>query len=115
MTDALNRRQPAHSPRKIKGLSAVGGHFYTEQLWIFREAFARGLFEPRCSFDMLMSGVDDIRGRLGVAYRALGCPLLVAYFILSYFSLLRRDARALSLTVSPYRNARSPIIADERH
>lgn len=33
-------------------------------------------FELRRSFDMLMIGVEDIRGRLGVAYRALGCSLL---------------------------------------
>lgn len=78
-----------------------------------------GLFELRRSFDMLMTGVEDIRGRLSVAYRALGCSLpscrLFHSFTLHSFLSLIRVPLSLSLTVHLYRNARSPIIADERH
>lgn len=51
-------------------------------------------FSTRCScetlwasFDMLMPGVEDIRGRLGVAYQALGCfsLSLILFVLLSFF------------------------------
>jgi len=51
-------------------------------------------------FDMLMTGVEDIRGRLGVAYRALGCSLLLSLISLFHSSFLSFTHVSRSLFLS---------------
>jgi len=59
------------------------------------------------SFDMLMPGLEDIRGRLGVAYQALRCfsSSLISFFLvslLSFFSPATTHVRpALPLPLPP--------------